>query len=237
MKPSALALAIAGSILLSGCFSRTSVGTPQPPPPPPPESVGPQTAPPFPWPPPRASATSDIPRRLLEDAKSLGDVDGKLLEGLNQAGYGERSYYWVPGGFALATRIERMDDDGAPHRSDRWNLNPSLKKNFDLFVFLKALVSAPVGRYRVFVFTVTSQPYTFDSTEPSYETAIRWAGGGASALTSEIAQEPFTKEHSVKALIYEFEKSAGKERQMDPSALSGADHIARSGIQSGLEGR
>ncbi len=233
MKPLALALAIFGSILLVGCPSRTGDAAP----PPPRNAVTPDPLPRFPWPPPKASATSDVSRRLLEDSKTLGDVDAKLVEALDKAGYGERSYYWIPGGYALATRIERMDDDGAPHKPDRWNLNPSLMRNFDLVVFLKALVSAPVGRYRVFVFTVTSQAYKSDTAEPSYETAVKWAGSGASALTPEIAQQPYTKEHAVKARIYEFEKSGGKGRQMDPSALSGADHIARSGIQSAMEGR
>lgn len=81
----------------------------------------------FPWPPPQASATEVIPRELLEaegNPTLLKEIDRKITEALERNGYYESSYYAIPGGFALATKMEQIESDGKSMQgSQRWLLN------------------------------------------------------------------------------------------------------------------
>jgi prepilin-type N-terminal cleavage/methylation domain-containing protein len=80
----------------------------------------------FPWPPPRASAFDIVPRDLLlgeKEAPLLGEVDVALDSAFRQAGYVEKSYYSVPSGFAIASRLEQINQDGTPKdAADRWSI-------------------------------------------------------------------------------------------------------------------
>jgi hypothetical protein len=84
--------------------------------PPPPRPPGGGTMPAFPWPPPRYSAFATIVREWVAEgsAPALGLVGRRLETAFDRAGYGERSYYWVPGGFALVSRIEQIRADATP---------------------------------------------------------------------------------------------------------------------------
>ena len=87
-------------LLLSACLRMSSRATGPP-----------ARIPQFPWPPPWASATEVIPREMLEaehDSTRLRDVDRAITEALEQNGYYESSYYAVPAGFALVTKIEQI---------------------------------------------------------------------------------------------------------------------------------
>ena len=78
-------------------------------------SIRAKLLPEFPWPPPRASAFEIVPRDLLLGNKQtpvLGDADAALDSAFRQTGYGEKSYYGVPEGFAIASRSY----DGAEKR-------------------------------------------------------------------------------------------------------------------------
>jgi hypothetical protein len=69
----------------------------------------------FPWPPSRPSAFAKIPRKLFVkgDAQiKLRDVADRLENAFQQAGYGEKTWYAVPGGLALASRLEQFNPDG-----------------------------------------------------------------------------------------------------------------------------
>lgn len=81
----------------------------------------------FEWPPPRPSAQAVIPDSVLgmagTDASRLGQVDANISETLDASGYYDRSNYAVPGGYAIATRMERINRDGTPiEGDDRWAL-------------------------------------------------------------------------------------------------------------------
>src|SRR5579859_4050825 len=120
---------------------------PPPPPPPPPakdghpvggrspaSADGGETIPPFPWPPPRASATEDLPRAMFEQRASLstlGNLNDVLVSALQTTGYFEKSYYAVPHGFALATRLEQISGDGSSKTPpDRWSAGPPHLEHF-----------------------------------------------------------------------------------------------------------
>lgn len=63
----------------------------------------------FPWPPPWTSAKEPIPAeyfRFGSDSSTLADIDRKLSRALETKGYFESSYFAIPEGFALVTKLE-----------------------------------------------------------------------------------------------------------------------------------
>jgi hypothetical protein len=78
----------------------------------------------FPWPPPQYSHIGefgrDIPRDSLGvDQATVGEIYLKLIKALQgiDANF-ESSLFNAPGGFALLTKMERVEADGTPHVRD-----------------------------------------------------------------------------------------------------------------------
>ena len=72
----------------------------------------------FPWPPPKPSTTASLTlgslRQTTGPNRTFHDVDARISQALTTAGYDEKSYYGVPNGFAIVTRLEHMDVEGYP---------------------------------------------------------------------------------------------------------------------------
>src|SRR5205814_8700502 len=86
-------------------------------------SPSPIDIPGFLWPPPRASASEVVPNAIFSNVGHLGEIADILLRALSLAGYFDHSFYGVPSGFALVTRMERLKDDGTLYdRFMRWNI-------------------------------------------------------------------------------------------------------------------
>ncbi len=200
------------------------------------------TLPEFPWPPPKPSSVA-IPAlssiNAAEAEPTLGDVDSRITGALTTGGYDEKSYYGVPGGFALVTRLEQIDPDGYPVYSDRWaaELSPMDVKEFSLSKYLEALFGMPKGHYRIFVFIVTSNLVVQSGTPVTQGEAENWIVEGANKLPSWMAAQPYTKEHSCTVYIYEFIQSGvgGKANQNVPSDITGRQHLERAGLWDILE--
>lgn len=229
---------------------------PEPPPPPPPPAAGrppptmakpPPAAngggsaaviPSFPWPPPRYSAFSAIAREWVapEAQATLGSAALRLERAFDAAGYAERSYYRIPGGFALASRIEQIRGDATPVAPpERWVVaTPPLREG--LIDLVRALFNAPPGYYRVIVFTVTDQDFAASGPPPSSAEARRWMSGGAVRLPAEIGAQPYSERHYASALIYEFERR-GDRAEADvllPGNSPGRVHLERAGLWQAL---
>ena len=199
----------------------------------------------FPWPPPAASASLTIPlTRLLPDAGKrdlqrsyrLGDVDEALRDALTQAGHVEASYYGVPQGFALVTRIESILADGKPKPGDlRWNVDAPAGQVFSLSSYFSALFTAPPGRYRVVVFIVTPEPFSAVDSTVTRDQAARWLRLGANRLPPEYYYGLIPSGTTCTAMIYEFEKpnSTSSARLNRPGAISVTAHLTGTGL-SGL---
>ena len=194
----------------------------------------------FPWPPPRASATEIIHRELLEakwEPTLLRDVDSKITQALKQTGYYESSYYAVPKGFAIATRIEQIEEDGSPKKEpQRWSLE-SQPTSFTLAAYLKALFFSTPGYYRVIVFVVTPYPLTQSPAETTPEEAKKWLSGGHNRLPESIGNMEFLQTYACTALIYEFERETESEepRFRQPGRILGHTHLVKAGIWQSLE--
>ncbi|MGA9118184.1 MAG: hypothetical protein WB699_02360 [Bacteroidota bacterium] len=205
-------------------------------------SCGPPTSrhnggeiPEFPWPPLKPSAFADVPVRLTGEVAAptrLRDVADILVNALNKAGYAELSFYHVPNGFALATRLEQINADGTPREENyRWSTKVPPPKVFNISSYLKALFTANPGRFRVIVFVVTT-PFGFTDSTATRDQAMQWVNSGFTKLPTEIGDSPFTKQHSCTALIYEFDQPTSNQEPLfeDPSELSGKVHLEQAGL-------
>lgn len=196
------------------------------------------TLPSFPWPPPRYSAFSSIEREWVAPAAgaTLGSAAARLERAFDAAGYGERSYYRIPGGFALASRIEQIRADASPFAPpDRWTVaTPPMREG--LIDIIRALFNAPPGYYRVIVFAVTDRDFAAREEPPTEADARRWASGGALRLPAELGALPYSAQHYTTALIYEFERRADQPAASLrlPSDSQGRTHLERAGLWQAL---
>jgi len=201
-----------------------------------------EAVPEFPWPPPKASASATISRELLlgdkEDPK-LADAVSALDLAFQKTGYGERSYYSVPDGFAMASRIEQINQDGtAKGPADRWSLEVPPMRKFSFSAYLTALFRARPGYYRVIVFVVTSKPFSQSNAKVTSEEAELWISSGLNALPDDIARGKYTSAHKCTALIYEFKRMETQPAKfVDPSEITGQIHLEKSGLLAALKHR
>lgn len=165
-------------------------------------------------------------------APSLGTVEDRLVEALNRAGYNEHSFHRVPDGFAVVARLERITGDGDPLPGPlRYQMD-----TFSLSGYLRALFFAPEGLYRLIAIIVTDQPYAAVGAPLDAAAANRLLREGGNRLPKAVRDKPFTPEHRVDALIYEFSKGAlaGEVAAIRPGRLMASDHLERSRIMPAL---
>jgi len=201
----------------------------------------PDEFPAFPWPPPKASAMANLPNKFFrtseEEIVHLQDVDSRLSDALDSAGYVEKSYYAVPDGFALVARLEQINTDGKPKSgSDRWAVEVGPVHEFSLSAYLRALFTGEPGYFRLIVFIVTSQPFSQSDKTISRSEVIGWLSGGFNKIPAEVGMRLYSKEHNCTALIYEFEKKREEEtaQTLIPGRLSAKTHLENSEIWNGI---
>jgi len=195
----------------------------------------------FPWPPPKASAMEAIPRERLVSRSGrtrLSDVDRRLTAALEANGYYESSYYAVPDGFALVTKMEQIRADGAPESDPaRWSLEAPRLSGFSLSSYLQALFAARPGHYRVIAFIVTPQAFRQSETRPTADEAAAWLGGGLDRLPAPLGALEFRSGYACTALIYEFVRptESDEPKFQVPGALPGRVHLQKSGLWKALQ--
>lgn len=190
----------------------------------------------FPWPPPPASARAVLPSpSLLTGAATLGDVAERIENALGGLGYHERSYYQVPGGFALVTRLEQIDEFGVPLTDERrWLAGIAPVRPPSLTGWLSSLFSAPEGRFRVIALILTSEVVGADGAAPSQADALGWVSAGDLNLTQCLADSPYTNAHILAALIYEF-RQIGVNNPRFEFGTDVTEHMNGSGLGSALQ--
>lgn len=201
-------------------------------------------SPSFPWPPPHASATTVLRRDLFESGDSeptrLGDIDGQLTTALDEAGYREKSYYETPGGFALVTRVERIDDEAySLDVPARWDTNVPPLREFSISAYIRALFGATVGRFRLLVFITSSQPFSQSEERIDLAEGLAILREGTNVLQPVLADAPYTDDHRVTVLVYEFEKvradADSRTSVRLTSRFDASSHLTRAGVQPELE--
>jgi len=191
----------------------------------------------FPWPPPQFFQSQTLSEHLYPNNRSLGDVDARLRQGLKATGYAQRSYFQVPGGFALVTQLEQFKVDGSPKSgANRWKDYP-VQENFEgVWDYLKTLVMSTPGNFRIFVFIVTDQPYGQSSQRVGKQEAVAWLSDGLNRLPPQIAEMQLNKQHYLDVLVYEFEAPPGTKlcAQKWPAILNAQTHLQKTGIGPSL---
>jgi hypothetical protein len=195
-----------------------------------------EAMPEFPWPPPRASASDVIPRELLvgnATHPTLSTAAQAIESAFAQSGYGQKSYYSVPGGFAMASQIEQINQDGSPKESfDRWSLEVPPLRKWSLSSYLNALFTAQPGYYRVIVFIVTSKAFSQRDAKVTSEQGRAWVSSGSNKLSEEIGNQKYSAAHTCTALIYEFKQTGKHADLVDPSQITGKTHLDKAGLMA-----
>jgi hypothetical protein len=189
---------------------------------------------PFPWPPPRATAFQTIDNNYFGSAKVLGDVESKIISALDKFGYTDRSYYSVPNGFAIATKLESINQDGSSKPTpERWEVKES-EVNFFSSEYIKSIFISKKGFFRVIVILITDELLYQAKNSPSKAAALKMVIDGATRPPTSVRLIPFSKDHSVTALIYEYRtnNNATGSANIVPSdkSISGMDHLKKAKI-------
>ena len=179
--------------------------------------------------------TAEMDRGRFAGLSTLGAVNDKICRALNQRGYRNRSYFSVKNGFAIVTQMEQYNrTDATPRGEDvRWLSNPARESFAGLMDYITATIWPNKGYFRLFVFVVTDSPYRSSGERVNKKDAEAWLCKGANRLPKEIAGKLFTADHTVSALVYEFEvpESTLRARQICPTPYFNAgDHLKRAGL-------
>ena len=226
----------------TGATKTTATATPPPPLVTPPATTA--SLPPFEWPPPQPSEQYVLPRSVFGAPSAelqFADVDRVLVSALGAAGYSERSYYAVPDGFALATRIEQIDADGTPKPPPaRFALDPQPVSMWRFNDYFQALIKGVPGYYRVLVFVLTDASFRASGQRPSEAQAIAFVSAGDNVLPPEVGALPFAPAVNCTVLIYEFTRQPGADSAAQfaqPGRLDAMTHLVKSGLWTRLSGR
>ena len=199
-----------------------------------------ETAPPplpeFPWYPPTPSARLVVPKAAFKGAATFGALFSDLDQALENTGYAEKSYYSVPDGLAVVTRMERVYADGRPEGLPaRWELEHYGPPRLSLREYVEALFTANPGFYRVIVFVVTDRPFGAGQRSVSPDEATSWLADGFNALPEDWRAKPLPSNYTCTALIYEFlVKNGGLPALLVPSHLDAKTHLVKSGLWAAL---
>jgi hypothetical protein len=199
----------------------------------------PPSLPAFPWPPPAASAETTIPDRWLpsKGEADLARVADILERALRAADYPKWSYSSVPNGFALVTQMEQIGADGTPSpKPARWSANLPWVSNMTLLEFLRALINAQPGYYRVIVFIVTNRPWSRTGSRATGKEADQWLTEGFVWLPKAIGTVPYGPDYRTTVLVYEFEKNSKEANAtlVMPSQTTADDHLKKAGVSEWL---
>lgn len=195
-----------------------------------------------PWPPLSPSTSYLLPRSLFPRCTLFSHLDKRLCQALDAHKYDRRSYFHVPGGFALVTQMEQFKSRNDPNKTNkgasldeksRWVDYPVFEEFQGVWDYLQGLFVARSGYFRVFVFIVTDEPFSNSArTEPTEGEVRGWLGKGVGWLPEEVGNWKFSERHKVTLMVYEFEaKEIDKKAFFKTAALiQGREHLEKSGI-------
>lgn len=186
----------------------------------------------FPWPPPTPSARLVVPRQVFSKSKTLGQAVSHLENALSNSGYVERSYFLVPGGIAVVTRLEHIHRDGTPFSDpNRWLFDDDYRQSLSIAEYLRRLFAADEGYYRIVVFVLTDEAFGAQSRSITEGEATLWLSQGLNVLPPDLVQQPLSENKDCTALIYEFQKlHGGDPHLLIPSSLGAKQHLVASGL-------
>ena len=156
-----------------------------------------------------------------------GALADRILALVRKARYRSWGFYAAPGGFAVVTRIEQLDqENGVALAGDqRWASEVKVAGTSILDGIFT--VRRPRGVYRVIAFVLTTDPRSGGPvTDPAVmlQLARRWGISGALDLPEVLRSNPITRVQRLFALVYEFESAVGGETRVHSPGLWTLDH-------------
>jgi hypothetical protein len=163
---------------------------------------------------------------------ALKDVYDHLSSALTKAGFEDQGLFEAPGGFAIATKVERIHKDGSSWAEpDRRPAGKIPLHGLSLAEYLSRLFLEQPGYFRLFAFLLTTEQTIQGGGKSLPETQAReWLMSGGRVLPDRIKQLPF-QDRYCHVLIYHFEKKMGDGAFVQyPSSLGPRVHLAKAGI-------
>jgi hypothetical protein len=183
--------------------------------------------------PPKATATAELSIIASTENLTLSELSDRLSRALNDGGYEERSYYWLDKahapGFAIITHIEQIHPDGTPVTSGRWSFDLPNYEHFSIASFLKAMIKADPGSYRMIALVVSKLPFE-ENQESITEDQVAVLNAGPKFLAKTTDSEVVvTEDYHCTAYIYQFER---KTRNDEPVFKKSSDVSASAHLKS-----
>jgi hypothetical protein len=168
----------------------------------------PQDNPFLPWPPHTPSSFEDI-SSSFRTRTSLGEIASQIRSRIAVRGYDTLRYFSVPGGFAMATDLERVGRGRPVATADRWT---SGKRGGlgSLMDYWRRLLAGENDRFRVFVFIITDLDVQNDQESASSDDLRRWKATGRPSLSRQRASATALPGTRIWLYAYEFSASRSK---------------------------
>ena len=175
-------------------------------------------SPSFPWPPPRWTTRTKLPDGLVASEnkqEKISVVLARLQQALQNAQISEWSLFPVDGddhGFAIVCAMEAFDEYGnsLPY-PQRYSPEPILPQKWGIWYYLRALFTAPPGRYRVIVLAITSQADLPPTQVATSQELVSFVKTGATNLPRDVVERLTNPGTRCEAIIYEFRKRGVKD--------------------------
>jgi hypothetical protein len=162
----------------------------------------------LPWPPHTPSAFEDV-SPAFQTRTSLGGIAGQIRSRIAARGYDTVRYFSVPGGFAMATDLERVGRRGPVRAGDRWTSGK--RGGFgSLMDYWRRLLLGEDDRFRVFVFIVTDLDVQNDQDTAKADDLRRWKATGRPSLSRQRASAAALPGTRIWLYAYEFSASRSK---------------------------
>ncbi len=166
----------------------------------------------LPWPPKRPSTLDDVTGSFQVNG-TLGEVSEQIKTRLTPKGYQNLQYFSVPGGFAIATQLERVGRRGKVVKEDRWTKGKRAKIG-SLEDYWRSLMKGEDDRFRTFVFIVTDEDIMHDR-DPVTELDLNvWKSNARPALSKQRAAAVALPGTRVWMYVYEFEAAKDKDAEL-----------------------
>jgi hypothetical protein len=193
----------------------------------------------LPWPLPLPSSSMELPVELRAPARPGDHLDRAadwLVHALHDAGYRELAFYDVPEGFALATGLELIDDQGygsfPPDPALRFSARYPEQPFFSM-AFWSELLANKTGRFRAFLFVVHDGGFGY-AKDVVDNAPVVWTHPSKSLPLSRVDLE-YKAQDKWYLLVYEIERRRESavaklvEAPTDPSV-----HFEKSGVKAAL---
>lgn len=176
----------------------------------------------LPWPPRMPTQYEDVSINF-DVQGTLGTIVNQIRAKISTRGYDNLRYFSVPGGFAVATDVERVGRHGAIAAADRWT-NGKRGGLGSLFDYWRRLLAGEDDRFRVFVMIVTDADLQNDPNVANAEDLRGWKARGRPALSRERAAALALPGTRVWLYVYEFDASKSKgtelvQNERDPLSI------------------